>query len=212
VNFSWIHSRLVIVLFCVSNWEVVWRNRLRVHSSMMKLVVMGCVLIWLFLCLFTRLSEGIGSSSSFSYPHQQLNDPNVTIVQTAIENYALYLNYADCKSWVNLFAPNGIKYDPPSPSIGHAQLMAFCESTYTEFLSFTYTIAGPILVTKSDGYRAMAQWMLGGVDNTSTAYVQNGYGSFVFDENFLIATATGYNLFQSYAPNGTFNGRPIHRF
>jgi len=138
-------------------------------------------------------------------------DPNVTIVQTAIQNYATFLNTQNCKGWVALFAPDGIKYDPPRPSIGSAELMVFCEQTYVQFPSFTYTLVGPVLVTKSAGYRAVAQWMLGGTDNTSTAYVQNGFGSFVFDNDLLIATATGYNMAQNYGLNTT-SSRVYHTF
>ena len=46
------------------------------------------------------------------------SDPNVTIVITAVQNYAYYLNTEQCEKWADLFAQDGIKYDEPAPTIG----------------------------------------------------------------------------------------------
>jgi len=131
--------------------------------------------------------------------HQELlnglrADPNITLVQQSVQNYATYLNSLECKKWADLFAPDGIKYDDPSPIVGRDQLQKFCASIPQQFSSFAYGIVGPILVTSSDGYRAHMQWLLGGTEIDGTAYTQTGFGSFVFDKNLLIATETGYNL------------------
>jgi len=136
--------------------------------------------------------------SIYGFPVNVLN--NQTAVINAVKNYATYLNTEQCDQWAKLFAKDGIKYDEPAPIVGYNALVEFCESTFTDFTSFTYTLVGPILVTNSDGYKALVQWMLGGTEAGGVAYVQTGYGSFVFDNQMLIQTETGYNLQDSSYP------------
>eukprot|EP00300_Choanocystis_sp_HF-7_P037782 c54102_g1_i1.p2 GENE.c54102_g1_i1~~c54102_g1_i1.p2 ORF type:complete len:165 (+),score=27.07 c54102_g1_i1:80-574(+) len=114
------------------------------------------------------------------------------------------LNAAACSAWAGLFAPDGIKYDSPAPSVGTAELLAFCESHRVGLTAFAYDFVGPIEFTQSDGLRASVQWMLSATTGSAAegygAAVQSGYGSYVLAVNatsvygWSIVTATGFNI------------------
>jgi hypothetical protein len=120
-------------------------------------------------------------------------DANKTRAAETVKLYAQYLNAGNCQGWANLFVPNGVKYDEPTPIVGHDQLYKFCKGIASELPSFYYTLLEPPMVTNSGGLRLISKWLIGGADTSGKALGQTGIGSYVLNEKYQIVECTGYD-------------------